>query len=398
VSAQDDLLAAFGEPERDAEAVEPVEVGEPAEAVEPAETIESAETVEAEDSAEVVEAAEAPAPAAEVVEAAEAPTSADAAPSVRSEPVPQPEAATVVVEHPGLAGTDPAIAAQASAPGYAPQASAPGYAPQFPPQQPYLDPAAFFAQLQSESAPAAPKKRRWPRLVLRYASALVIAGALGAGTAYAITVPKRTDIPFLATPKDGRYTFPAMARPVPPPGKLGPGDRGNGSFTHYNDLRQYLVPAPIGTVAKDDWEPISEFDAPLAETNIAGQLGDAGLRHVARRSWTTPDGQHTVIELLQFPDHQAAYGVQDKLDSTTPSKVGKPRTVVPLLTVASFGDDTLKLALRTFDQVDGQPGKAERRVVFVSGDVIAVVTTTAPAGVSDVPTTQVVSLEAQMLR
>jgi hypothetical protein len=149
---------------------------------------------------------------------------------------------------------------------------------------------------------------------------------------------------------------------------------------------------------EDGWESVADFDSSLTGTDAANHLYDEGLRHIARRGWSTPDGQHTVVELLQFPDHQAAFAVQGMLDSTTPKKAGQQRNVVPQLTVPSFGDATFNVALRTFDAVDGLPGKEERRVVFGSGDVIAIVTATAPGTVPDVPTEQVVLLEAQMLR
>ncbi|WP_194925356.1 hypothetical protein [Catenulispora pinisilvae] len=272
--------------------------------------------------------------------------------------------------------------------------------PAFPaaaPAQTYLDPAAFFAQLHAESAPQ--PKRRHARLVLRYVSVLVLAGAIGAGTAYAVTLPRRTDVPFLSTPSDGRYTFPALARPAPPVGEPAPGADSNEAQSHYGDLRQYLLPAPDGAVPKeDDWESVADFGSSLTDADVSNHLYDAGLRHVARRGWTMPDGQHTVVELLQFPDHQAAYAVQDMVNDAALAKTGREEYVVPVVTVSSFGDATFNVGVRTFDDVTGQPGHKERRVVFGAGDVVAVVTTTEPAAVPVVPTEQVAMLEAQMLR
>lgn len=325
-----------------------------------------------------------------------------AEPDAQPEPAALSEADTVVVEHAAVVEHTAVVehaAASAAETQADPQAPMPVDASQLPPQ-PYLDPAAFFAQLQTESAaPAAPAKRRWPRLVLRYASALVVAGAVGVGTGYALTLPKRTDVPFLATPSDGRYTYPAMTRPEPPAGKPAPADNANDPQIHYDDLRQYLVAAPVGlTPTEDGWEPVTDFDASLSGTNLPDHLADEGLRHVARRGWRTLDGQHTVVELLQFPDRQSAYAMQGMLDTASQAHAGKARDVVPQLTVTSLGDYTFKTALRTFDEVDGMPGQRERRVVFESGDVVAIITTTAPAAVPDVPTEQVVLLQAQMLR
>jgi hypothetical protein len=310
------------------------------------------------------------------------------APASEAEPAPAAAAATGSEAEPGPA---PATASQAEPdPG-------PGSASPAALTQPYLDPAAFFAQLQAEAAPKPP--RRWPRLVLRYAAAVVVAGAVGAGTAYAVTLPRRTDVPFLATPSDGRYAFPFVVKPAPPAGEPAPGADDNNAQIHYDDLRQYLLPAPSGAAVKEDgWEPVADFEASMSGSDVAGHLSDAGLRHVARRGWRAPDGQHTVVELLQFPDHQAAYSVESMLDSATPAKAGRAESVVPTVTLASFGDETVTVAVHKFDQVDGLPGQIERRVVFQSGDVAAIVTTTAPGKVPDTPTEQVVMLQAQMLR
>ena len=265
------------------------------------------------------------------------------------------------------------------------------------PHQPYLDPAAFFAELQAESVPQPKPSRR--RLLLRYASALVLAGAVGAGTAFAVSLPRRTDVPFLATSGDGRYTFPAAARPAPPSGEPVPNNGSNIGQVHYGDLRQYLLPAPTGVAPKEDgWERVADFESSLSGSDVSNHLYDAGLRHVAWRGWTAPDGQHTVIELLQFPDHEAASDVESMLDNASLAKAGKPEGGVPQVTVRPFGDLTQTVAVHEFDQVDGLQGQVERRVVFAGGDVVAIVTTTAPAGVSDLTTEQVAMLQAEMLR
>lgn len=264
------------------------------------------------------------------------------------------------------------------------------------PVQLYLDPSAFFAELQAE---VAKPKRRWPQLAARYGLALVIAGAVAVGTAYGLTVPRRTDVPFLATPGDGRYDFPAVARPVPPVGEPAPGDERNSGQVHFGDLRQYLLPAPKGAMAKEDgWEPVAGFESSIDSHSLPGQLYDAGLRRIAWRGWMTPDGQHTVVELFQFPDHQAAYALEESLATGLPRKAGKGEPVVPIVTVPTLGDATEDVAMRKFDQVDGLPGQVGRRLVFRNGDVVAIVTTTAPKRVGDVPTDQVLLLQAEMLR
>jgi hypothetical protein len=334
-----------------------------------------------------------------------------AASAVSTEPA--GEVGTKAVEHPAASVAEVASTAEATAietgsaaadhhGAPAPEADAPGAAPSettalAAAAQPYLDPAAFFTQLQAESAPQKPKPR-WSRLVLRYGAAVVVAGAVAAGTMFAISLPRRTDVPFLATPTDGRYDFPPMVRPAPPVGKPAPGDDANAEQIHYGDLRQYLVPVPKGAALKEDgWEPVADFGAGFAASDVGWQLADEGLRHVAQRGWTTPDGRHTVVELAQFPDHQAAFGVRD-LSGGAPRKVGRGVDVLPPMDIPTLGETTYQTNIVEYDTVDGAPGQTERRVVFQTGDVIAIVTTTAPRKWSDVATEQVVLLEAEMLR
>jgi hypothetical protein len=393
VSAQDDVLAAFGEPSRMAHVEEEVETAEAAEALEPAAANEDGSaTEERAEAGEPAEASEVAAPADQESEASEVEAADQESEegNVEAGAGKQPEAEATET----TTGDEPQASEVKATADATPPATAPTPAP---PAQPYLDPAAFFAQLQAEAAPK--PKRRWPRLVLRYVSALVVVGAVGAGTAYAITLPRRTDVPFLATPSDGRYAFPFLAKPQPPAGEPAPGDDGNKGQVHYGDLHQYLLPTPTGAVRNEDgWESIADFESSLSGSDVSNHLYDAGLRRVARRGWTAADGQHTVIELLQFPDHDAAYDVDNLLDTANVAKAGSPENVVPQVTIRGFEDETYNLPVHKLDQVNGLPGHMERRVVFQSGDVVAIVTTTAPTGTPDTPTEQVVMLQAEMLR
>lgn len=417
MSAQDDVLAAFGElPWKVREAKADAESGEAgdgeveagsaeAEAGDAAGAADAADAAGEEPKAGPADAAtgEEPAPAGPVgAERAETGEKAPASDSTEVD-VGQTERAESGEKAPAGSNTgvgDESELGHGSAPEG--QASKPGessgeQAPEPVAAQPYLDPAAFFAELQAETAP--PPKPGGRRRLVRYAAAVVLAGAVGAGTAYAVSLPRRTDLPFLATPSDGRYTFPSAVRPAPPSGEPVPNDGSNTGQVHYGDLRQYLLPAPTGAVPKEDgWESVADFESSLSGTDVSGRLFDAGLRHVAWRGWSAADGQHTVIELLQFPDREAAFGVVDALDGASLAKAGAAESVVPVVTVRPFGDITRTVAVHKFDQVTNLPGQVERRVVFASGDVIAIVTTTAPAKVTDLPTEQVAMLQAEMLR
>jgi hypothetical protein len=226
VSAQDDVLAAFGEPRRplveraavveveDAaveveeglgEAAEPVaETEEPVAEVEgPAVEAEAVavETVAVEAEEAAVEAEQPALPAGDVtVDAAEGAVEAEQRPVADGE-----ESASEAVE-PSL-GDEESVAETA-------EQTVPAQAPSEPPQL-YLDPSAFFTQLQAESAPE--PKRRWPRLLLRYASALALAAAIGAGTAYhrpeSPGPERRATAGRCTTPICGSTSFPCRRTP-----------------------------------------------------------------------------------------------------------------------------------------------------------------------------------------
>ncbi|GAA1997573.1 hypothetical protein [Catenulispora subtropica] len=380
MSAQDDVLAAFGEPRKRVVAAEETAAEETA-----------AEVEEAVTEAGVTEAEGAETAVAETVAAEEQPEEQ----RVGTTPYEDAAAESEKLEREVEPAEEPGTEADSSP---EPVLPAPVQAVAAAPEQLYLDPSAFFTQLQAESAPK--PKPRWPRLLLRYASALVLAGAVGAGTAYAVTLPQRTDVPFLATPNDGRAVFPVITKPAPPAGKPAPGDESNGGQVHYGDLRRYLLPVPKGAVLKEDgWEPAKDFAAGMDGAVLAGRLNDAGLRRIAWRGWVAKDGQHTVVELFQFADHAGAFAMEGDLESAEPRKAMNAEDVVPKVTVPGFGDDTADVAVRKFDVVEGAPGRIERRAAFRTGDVVAVVTTTAVKGdAGDVAIGQVLLLQAEMLR
>ena len=98
----------------------------------------------------------------------------------------------------------------------------------------------------------------------------------------------------------------------------------------------------------------------MESASLPERLNDAGLRRIAWRGWTSEDGQHTVIELFQFPDHGAAYALENDLASSIPRKAGKADSVVPKYTVPVLGDTTEDVAVRRFNTVEGLPGQIER--------------------------------------
>jgi hypothetical protein len=256
------------------------------------------------------------------------------------------------------------------------------------------------------------RKRRVWKLVLRYGLVVVTVGAVGAGTAYALTIPKRTDIPTLKTKSDGRYDFGALTQPALPPGVLAMSDPGDKGHVHGADIRTYLLPAPKGATldpkypAEGGWVTTEDFgkgfDTPDA---VEEQLAVDGVRHIAARAWTTPDGQHTTIMVLQFPDETAAadYMVADPGGSPFgfDGDDGAPGTVA----VRDIANDQRPVDLHRYGSLtppavaDSQQnaGFVGRIGMWEAGDTVVVVTTAAPKGVTDVPTIQVIQLQAELL-
>ncbi|MEU9922598.1 hypothetical protein AB0H51_15125 [Streptomyces griseoluteus] len=250
------------------------------------------------------------------------------------------------------------------------------------------------------------KDRRRTRAVLRWAAVVAVFALTGTGTAYGISRVDRADLPGLATRSDGRWEYPALVKPPLPSGSPGPLAAGNKAGTHYADLRALLLPAPRNaTVHKalpgaDGWLPVKDFLAQY-DAEGRGELGqaltDRGLRHVASRGWTTPDGTHTRIDLLQF----ATAEVAEESESVFVSYNGPlhPLRGAPVFEPEGF-PETARLDdvwLAAF--AEAKPyGKERTRVAYATaGDTVAMVTQSRPGGVAAVPFWQTVTLQSELL-
>jgi hypothetical protein len=268
--------------------------------------------------------------------------------------------------------------------------------------------AAVTGPPPASPAPAPPKERRVLRAVLRWTAAVVVFAVVGAGTTYGITQLKRTDVPGLATESDGRWPYPDISAAPLPPGQPAPLDPANKAGTHYADLRELLLPAPVG--AKDDkalrgrdgWLPTKDFLAIFGTQQDRDQanqvLTDYGLRHIAARGWTTADGTRTGIYLLQFDTAAVAEQVLKELtqfESPTYAARGAAETEYD-------GDFPIEA------QVDGvtqsvynemKPyGAAQVRQAYLgAADVVAVVLQSRKGAAAAVPFQQTVTLQSQLL-
>ncbi|MEW2624263.1 hypothetical protein [Streptomyces sp. NPDC048106] len=263
-------------------------------------------------------------------------------------------------------------------------------------------------QPSASAAPPAPRATRSLRGALRWVAAVAVFAVCGAGTAYGVTRVERTDVPGLATLSDGRWDYPELVRPPLPAGRPAPFADSNKAAAHYADLRQLVLPAPNGAtvdeaLAKDNgWvKPgtfLAEYAAKEDRDTLAGTFTDRGLRHIAARGWTTPDGTRTRIYLLQFDTGAVAGDVQQRnffgYDQAPYPLRGAPSTVAD-----SFPARAKVPNVSEEVYVETKPYGAEhvRQAYLVAGDVIGLVVQSRKGGTKAVPFQQTVVLQEQLL-
>lgn len=275
-----------------------------------------------------------------------------------------------------------------------------------PPAAPVtVDPLAPLAPL----APPVKKDRRVLRAVLRWTAAVVVFGAVGTSAAYGITRMERTDVPGLATEADGRWDYPTISKPPLPSGSPAPFADANKAGAHYADLRKLVLPAPKGAKAdaalrgEDGWLARKTFLAEYAEKadreTTAQLLTDYGLRHIAARGWTTQDGTHTRIYLLQF--NTAA--VADEVITTKLANYDSPQYAVRGAAETERDEKFPERAavddITRFAYTESKPYGAEqvRQAYLSAGDTLAVIVQSRKGTARAVPFQQTVILQSQLL-
>ncbi|MFI0512394.1 hypothetical protein ACH3Y9_20120 [Streptomyces sp. WSLK1-5] len=263
-----------------------------------------------------------------------------------------------------------------------------------------------------QPAPAfagAKKDRRVMRAVLRWTAAAVVLATTGTATAYGISEMERTDVPGLSTLSDGRWDYPRLTKPPLPSGSPGPFAAGNEAETHYADLRALVLPAPEGAAedkalrGSDGWLATKDFLAEyeLAEhrEDLGQKLVDTGLRHIAARGWTTPDGTRTRVYLLQFG---TANIVESKLASEVQAYTSPTYQVRGAAEVVY--DETFPapaavagVARTTFTESKPYGAEQVRQGYLSAGDVFAVILQSRKGSAPAVPFQQTVTLQAQLL-
>ncbi|MFE2286791.1 hypothetical protein ACFXDJ_21800 [Streptomyces sp. NPDC059443] len=259
--------------------------------------------------------------------------------------------------------------------------------------------------------PAAPKDRRKLFAALRWTAAVLVFGAVGTGVAYGVTQPARTDIPGLSTKADGRWVYPALAKPTLPPGAALPFAKDNKDGIHYAGLTQLLLPPPTGStpdstlkLEKDEVVStdtfLAEYD-PSAHREMKDQFANEGLRQIVGRGWITPDGTRTRVYLLRY--HSSGFA-----DTFKECNVGMhlkgTHTIVDADWTKAKGKAQGDQAAPPLGGVSlyAEPapvGDEQAKVGCIrSGDVVGVVLQTRKGEVATVPFHQTVILQHQLLR
>ncbi|WP_371548287.1 hypothetical protein [Streptomyces sp. NBC_00554] len=282
-------------------------------------------------------------------------------------------------------------------------AETPTVAPPLPPM-PEAPPAVVF-----EPVPPVKKDRRVLRAVLRWTAAVVVFAAVGTSAAYGITRMERTDVPGLATEPDGRWEYPTISKPPLPSGSPGPFAEENTAGAHYADLRKLLLPAPKGAKAdaalrgEDGWLAtktfLTEYSTKYERDSVGQLLTDYGLRHIAARGWTTPDGTHTRIYLLQF----GTAAVADELVSNELMSFNSPVYAARGTELVSADAGLAEVAqvpdVTRYAYAETKPyGPEQVRQAYLSAaDTIAVVLQSRKGTAKAVPFQQTVVLQSQLL-
>ncbi|MGW0750075.1 hypothetical protein [Streptomyces sp. NPDC002587] len=260
---------------------------------------------------------------------------------------------------------------------------------------------------QTSVPSTAPKDRRTLYAALRWTAAVVAFAGFGTGAAYAISQPARTDVPGLSTHDDGRWVYPALAKPTLPPGAPLPFAKDNTDGIHYAGLTELLLPAPKGStpdaalkLEKDSEVSqetfLEEYD-PTVREKLKQGFTDNGLRQIVARGWTTADGTRTRAYMLRF--HSSGFA-----DAFT--GCGSDMTLNGVKRIEADGDWAKAKASQSQPYLRGISVRKEsvpfgdeqvRAACIQSGDIQAVILQTRKGEVAAVPLHQAVILQHQLL-
>ncbi|MET9601057.1 hypothetical protein [Streptomyces sp. NPDC006459] len=380
----------------------------------------AAETAEAPEASESPKAAEAPETSVAPV-GPESPKAAETAEAPEASETPKAavagEASTAEEASEAAQTAEVPVAPEAVEASEAGQASEAPVAPVTPVAPEAGDAAEGTDVVGVASAPS--KGRRRLLAGLRWTAAVAVFAAVGAGVAYGITVPERTDIPGLSTEGDGRWTFPRLSQPALPAGAPLAQGPDNDDETHYAPLTGLLLPAPEGaapdgTLTADKNGAVSvdvflEEYAPDAREKLKQSLEWDGLRQITGRGWTMPDGTRTHVYLLRF--HASGFvdafkgcdtnaplnGVSAlELDEVWTGVKSTQNAIVPLRFPGSGMAGESELSV--YQEAKPVLGEEQTKIgCLQSGDVLGMVVQTRKGEVAPIPFHQTVILQGQLL-
>jgi hypothetical protein len=131
-----------------------------------------------------------------------------------------------------------------------------------------------------------------------------------------------------------------------------------------------------------------------AQQQLAQQLRQEGLRHIAARAWTAQDGTRAEIYLLQYISKAYATRSQPDLAPTRLEGAPVPSTD-PQFT--GGGDVPDGIAPYVYDQQKSRGTDRVRYAYLVAGDTVGVIVLSHRGSVPAVPMHQTVLLQAQLL-
>ncbi|MFF7637308.1 hypothetical protein ACFZB9_29775 [Kitasatospora sp. NPDC008050] len=176
------------------------------------------------------------------------------------------------------------------------------------PAEPWTPPTQFA--IDPLAATEAPRRRPGRATVLRWSAAALLLLSGATGTAFAVMAPQRTDIPGLATPGDGRYTFAALSLPRLPAGMPSPAAP-QAHQRHYADLSRLLLPAPKEAVSVEGTGPTRNSPAPSQSPTAAA----------SPTTTASPSGVANIADISPAPSTPAP--------STSAPSTPAPSTLAP---------------------------------------------------------------------
>jgi hypothetical protein len=260
-----------------------------------------------------------------------------------------------------------------------------------------------------EPVPSVPRDRRKLRAALRWTAAVVVFAAVGTGAALGIAEQERTDVPGLSTLGDGRWEYPPLSRPTLPPGAPLPFAQENLGEIHYADLEQLLLPAPAGATPEPDLGgersrvPVDKYlgqYVPDDREALREQLTEGGLRHIAARGWSMPDGTSARIFLLRFHTSALAGHFFSEQLGGAPDTTVRPTGVEELSSFDTTYDSAARVTSTeryVYDEAAPRGPVHVRHAYIMAGDTVALVAVSRKGAAPLVPFHQTVVLQNQLL-